>query len=180
MALVLWIKGNCNFETEAKCKSILCKYSIFPMMSNIAKLQQCNILVFYFSCMKNKVLCFCTVSKLQYISNIAKLNYHLWASLQEFLPSAIQHSYFVKNAMLINSAVSFGLGIRNEEFMCLFFATSFNRYLIYISQFNALLFIQFGKKIHFEMFIWNCGGIFNVTLIVHWSLEADQALTRCA
>ena len=40
-----------------------------------------------------------SVSKLQYIINIAKLNYHLWASLQEFLPSAIQHSYFVKNAM---------------------------------------------------------------------------------
>ena len=64
----------------------------------------------------------------------------------------LQHSYFVKNAMLINSAVSYGLGIGNEEFIYLFFATSLNRYLIYISQFDALLLIQFGKKIHFEMF----------------------------
>ena len=32
----------------------------------------------------------------------------------------LQHSYFVKNAMLINSAVSFGLGIRNEEFIICF------------------------------------------------------------
>jgi len=58
--------------------------------------------------------------------------------------------------MLINSAVSFGLGIRNEEFIICFFATSFNRYLIYISQFDALLLIQFGKTIHFEMFMTHC------------------------
>ena len=71
--------------------------------------------------MKNEILiCSCTCRQFQ--------NYNIWATLQNSIIICeplcrsfyLQHSYFVKNAMLINSAVSFGLGIRNEEFIICF------------------------------------------------------------
>ena len=71
--------------------------------------------------MKNEILiCSCTCLQSQ--------NYNIWATLQNSIIICehlcrsfyLQHSYFVKNAMLINSAVSFGLGIRNEEFIICF------------------------------------------------------------
>ena len=71
--------------------------------------------------MKNEILiCSCTCLQFQ--------NYNIWATLQNSIIICeplcrsfyLQHSYFVKNAMLINSAVSFGLGIRNKEFIICF------------------------------------------------------------
>ena len=74
----------------------------------------------------------------------------------------------MKNAMLINSTVSFGLGIRNEEFIYLFFAPHLID--IWSTSANSMHYYLFSleKKIHLEIFIWNCRGIFNVTYTVHW------------
>ena len=102
-----------------------------------------------------KLICSCTCLQSQ--------NYNIWATLQNSIIICehlcrsfyLQHSYFVKNAMLINSAVSFGLGIRNEEFIICFLRP----HLIDIwstsaSPMHPYLF-SLEKKIHFEMFFWN-------------------------